>query len=776
MDKPATTDQPRLGHARRIRRWSVRLIAGGLICLGVVWLVQMLLLPVIINQQFAKALDRLGFAHPKFQVKHASITGAEVADIRAGEDNAIEINRITVTYSPIKVLAGHLDTIIIAGAEIKLAIGNGKTKLISPHDSKSSSGNSLPFDRIEVRSSTLKVDWEDRHFWLPVDGAMEVEANEKLKLSARTFFRGVDVPITGTLTDGFKNFSVHAQAQDITVAGLLSALPQRWTKSIPAIGGALNLDAELQKSASEYALELTVKGPDVQMHTGSATVRGFSTSLHFVATSDSNGLAIRSANDSKVGIDSIEFGVYHSSPVSFALANGPVLSRQGESATQVSLDLHTIAPASLSAETLNASIGSLGLNAVINVSSGNPPDALGQIKLDNVSVSDAEAKLQIAGASATIPFDFNAHHKDRSEITVKSITLNDTPLPSPSGTAWISNGQLKAEILWEPVEGAKLTTSADFSRDAKQGWHGQVAMAAPNFVISDPNTWRKIVKSKGDFDITGTFNLDAKAEFEDGRMRPRVRLKAENAAISSKQYDFTIEGLSADLTLWRLWPVATTGSQVIKAKSFRFGKMNLTDGLIQLRINDPHSILVEKTTWSWSGGHLDSYAIQLDPAKPVADFTLYADNLNVGEVLHFNFPDKNMSGQGNLYGKLPVSIKWPMIQFGNGFLYSAPGSGELSFGTEANTVADLVAGSNPSNDVKAQFHEQLIQALKNFRYDLVKADFVNQADGSLTASIHFKGKGASNGSPLDITFNINGIDVIFRNVLVVKKLIESIGK
>src|SRR5690349_6795622 len=139
MDKPAAIDPPRLTRPRQIRRWTIRVAGIGLMGLGLVWLVQMLLLPVIVNQQFAKALDRLGFAHPQFLVKHASITGAEVADIRAGEDNAIEINRITVTYSPIKVLAGHLDTIIIAGAEIKLALGNGKTKLISSHDTQSAS-------------------------------------------------------------------------------------------------------------------------------------------------------------------------------------------------------------------------------------------------------------------------------------------------------------------------------------------------------------------------------------------------------------------------------------------------------------------------------------------------------------------------------------------------------------------------------------------------------------------------------------------------------------
>jgi len=88
----------------------------------------------------------------------------------------------------------------------------------------------------------------------------------------------------------------------------------------------------------------------------------------------------------------------------------------------------------------------------------------------------------------------------------------------------------------------------------------------------------------------------------------------------------------------------------------------------------------------------------------------------------------------------------------------------------------MVAGNGEgSNEVKNQLHGQLVQALQQFQYDLLKVDFVNKPDG-MTASIHIKGKGEAGGTPLDITFNVNGVDLVFRNVLVIKKILESIGK
>jgi len=758
---------------QRLRWWTWRFVAVVLMAMGVMWLVQMLLLPWVVGRQFSAALERLGFAHATFSVRQASLTGAEVADIRAGDVEPISINRITVTYSPWKVIRGKLNSIVIAGAEILVPIGGGKTMSISgtPH---AGAGSEMPFDRIEIRSSTLKLDWEDRHFWLPVDGTLDVAANGKMKLAARTFFRGVEAPITGTLADGFKSLDLRCQADEIGAAGLISALPQRWTKGFPAISGTLKLDAAVHKSGDELGLDLNANGPGAQVHAGSALLRGPSLQLHLLKTSDERGTTMNFTQNSTVGLNAVEVGNSHSEPLVFSLTGFVFFGQaSSESSTVIALKLQAAKPVSFNSGPLTVSAGAIGITGTVTAPKAT---AHGAITIANASIIDTDAKIEAKGISGSIPFAWNTQLTEPGKISMGNLTLDGTPLPPPSATIKFVNGALDANMIWEPLEGAQLTTSANFSRAPAKGWVGQITISAPHFVISDPGAWRKLVKSRGDVDITGTFTLDAKAEFENGRMRPRVRLQAQNAAVSSKEYDFAIEGLSADLTLWRLWPVATIGSQVIKASTARIGKMNLSDGLLQIRISDPHSILIEKTSWAWAGGHVHSYAIQFDPAKPNADLTLYADDLSVGELLHFSFPERDVNGQGRLYGRLPANIHWPGIDFGDGYLYSTPGSGQLSLGSEAKTVAEMVAGSSTesSNQVKDQLRSQLMQAMRHFRYDLVKVDFVKK-DGSMTASIHVKGQGEDHGMPLDITFNINGVDEVFRSGLVIK-LAKSLGK
>src|SRR4051812_30379212 len=109
-----TTNQP----PRRWRRLIFRAISWAGIVAAALLLLEKFLLPAIVQHEVAGAFEQLGLRDVKFTVRDASIRTAEIADVRFGSGEQARVSRITVGYSPIRVIGGTLDSIAISGAEI----------------------------------------------------------------------------------------------------------------------------------------------------------------------------------------------------------------------------------------------------------------------------------------------------------------------------------------------------------------------------------------------------------------------------------------------------------------------------------------------------------------------------------------------------------------------------------------------------------------------------------------------------------------------------------
>ncbi len=262
--------------------------------------------------------------------------------------------------------------------------------------------------------------------------------------------------------------------------------------------------------------------------------------------------------------------------------------------------------------------------------------------------------------------------------------------------------------------------------------------------------------------------------YERGQLTPKIHLAISDANFASTSYSASINGFSTDITLNSFTPLSTPGNQQIKIASANLGKLELSGGLIAFRVESPSSILIEQTQWGWAAGHLYSHAVRFDPAKPDFDFVAFGDGLQIKDILKLT-AGPNADGDGTVYGRLPVSVRWPSIAFHDGYLYAAPGEGSIKLAQRANDVAKLLeqdprfSKGRQSSLVKSR----VVDSLKDFRYDLLKLDFVQQNNQlRLTVKIHGTGKIGQDNQELTLDLSFGGFDQLLQHWLVIRNMVS----
>lgn len=308
---------------------------------------------------------------------------------------------------------------------------------------------------------------------------------------------------------------------------------------------------------------------------------------------------------------------------------------------------------------------------------------------------------------------------------------------------------------------------------------GQLQGSTEPLRIEDEKTLASLWPAAGDWALTGQFSLDGQVQWRRGQMQPRIRLSVQDAAIKSKAYDVAMEGISGETTISQFAPLTTPGNQPFSIRHATVGKFEGTDGRIAFRIESPGSILIERTQWGWAGGSLYAYAFRIDPAHPAVNLIVYADHLELKQLLPL-ISSGQASGEGVLYARVPVAVNWPRVTLGEGFVY-ATGGGWMKLGETVAVVGDLLDQSDPrfkQQPELSQVKTRMMVAMRDFQYDVLKVDFKSDGNKGLVASVQVHGKGRTGDKPQEVylTVNTTGLDQLFNEVLVIKKAVSSFGQ
>jgi hypothetical protein len=189
---------------------------------------------------------------------------------------------------------------------------------------------------------------------------------------------------------------------------------------------------------------------------------------------------------------------------------------------------------------------------------------------------------------------------------------------------------------------------------------------------------------------------------------------------------------------------ATLPNQTLWIDRVNFG-LELTDGLIQIRMKSLEITAIESASWKFAGGELAT-AGEFDPRSENWETSLLIKNVDLAQLLEL-VDLKGLSGSGTLEGELPIVFAGNEIEIRGAVLRSSGEAGVIRFQPDAGTAKIAAADE--------QFATTL-SVLENFHYDRIALEIDGPALGEVEIRIRLVGRNPDHedGYPVDFTLSV----------------------
>ena len=270
-----------------------------------------------------------------------------------------------------------------------------------------------------------------------------------------------------------------------------------------------------------------------------------------------------------------------------------------------------------------------------------------------------------------------------------------------------------------------------------------------DFDFSIPESSGKIAVDFGKFNqkfsgITLDGNLKLKGFCGNGTgvLKTEAEIGLSDANLKIPDSKASIEGLGFFISMQDLILMKSLPNQILKFRKFSAGSLAVENGEIEFQIESPTKYFIEKSGFSWCGGHVYSQAMRIVPGEDL-EFIFFCDRLNFAAILK-QIQAAEASGDGTVNGRIPVKIKNKRLRIMDGFLYSSPGQG-----------GNIKLGHSQILDSTSELQKQAIDmaiavsALKDFDYDWAKIS-LNSENRKLLVTLDINGRPAK---PLNFGFD-----------------------
>ena len=174
--------------------------------------------------------------------------------------------------------------------------------------------------------------------------------------------------------------------------------------------------------------------------------------------------------------------------------------------------------------------------------------------------------------------------------------------------------------------------------------------------------------------IGGSLSLRGEYRQTGSKTKTGLQAKAEDLRFSMQEPSVLVQGVSIDFAVPDLFALRSLPNQKLSFASAAAGNIQASDGVVFFRMDSPDSFSIEKTTFKWCGGNVDTNAAKIAIPLKQLDLTLYCDRLNLARVLK-QLGGVKGEGEGAVNGRIPVTYENGGFAFHDGFLYSTPGEG-----------------------------------------------------------------------------------------------------
>ncbi|MFH1977628.1 MAG: YdbH domain-containing protein [Pseudomonadota bacterium] len=385
-------------------------------------------------------------------------------------------------------------------------------------------------------------------------------------------------------------------------------------------------------------------------------------------------------------------------------------------------------------------IPAFSVSGIFEQNTGTPLRFDGALKFKDISLKDSKLQFTASGIGGTIPFEwpFKTTEKKGSlfadAVYWKGINLgvfSGTTRQDKSGLLF--NGEYKSSVL----KGMGVGFSGKTELFGSKGPETEINFIMQKYKTgSDIDLGRFFPQAKG-IAFGGTLELNGKISFIDKRLAGFLTGNVKEGSLRYSDKDILIEGIDINLLMPDLLAARSGPRQRLTFDRASIGAIQLSDGKIDFQIESAESFYIEKSSFKWCNGSVNTQSIRVSSANRDLSLTLFCDRVNLAMIIE-QFGIATAEGNGAVNGRIPVEYKNGKLSFTDGFLYSTPGEG----GTIHITGAKLLGeGTVPGTSQFTQI-ELTIEALKDYIYDWVRLKLLTEGE-DLRLYLQFDGKPAN---------------------------------
>jgi len=360
------------------------------------------------------------------------------------------------------------------------------------------------------------------------------------------------------------------------------------------------------------------------------------------------------------------------------------------------------------------------------------PEISGNLQGAVASINDRARDIDLTGLSFSLPFSLPAQDAEAISGAVEIEQIRFKEEHSGTLKAAISLKSDKAVgngVLTTPLHDAfALSCSGSATLDKNV----RIDCRLPEVTLTADNM-PSYVTLPDPLEFSGNVAGELHYAFSRGEHGGQASIVLSDAEVHYEKYTFADIAGSLDFPL--LPRMQSSPNQLITIGRIELGKILMSDAFINLRLDDPGSLLIERARLNWCGGRVETGGVYIKKDMETLNTTLYCDRLGYTELLT-QLGVGEAEGQGALNGRLPLVIDSKSVEFDDGFLFSTPGEGGI---VRFRDTARLRQGMSAMK--KTVYLDYSMDALENFSYNWTTLTF-NTEDGELLLALELDGKPA----------------------------------
>lgn len=207
-----------------------------------------------------------------------------------------------------------------------------------------------------------------------------------------------------------------------------------------------------------------------------------------------------------------------------------------------------------------------------------------------------------------------------------------------------------------------------------------------------------------------------------------------------------LERINAAVRIDGPWPPRIPRGQLVSVARVDFG-LELTRGIVSYGIRQDGVLELDTAVWSFAGGTIRT-AGAIDLFAGEKQILLTVEDVDLAQLLELvNL--EGLSGEGRLGGRLPLTLRHGNVLIRQALLESSEEGGWIRYRPEGSAAALGLAG---------QALDDLLQALRNFRFERLSLAVDGDAQQALVVAVSLSGANPEHrdGQPYNFNLNVDG--------------------